>query len=352
MKHVVEVAHMVNGDLVSVSRLSVRRERRAAGAAVLVVAGLGVLGMVLASVAVRGLGRSIYLPLFAAVWVTSVLAVSALAVSAVRRRMGRYVLGASLDADAFAPVNVDLVRRAGERFELTVVPGMRGQVETGRSPLPIEALVNDKPRTLVLDEGATARVSMGPSTFVVRSRPGEAPRDVWFSREFFRLFSRVAVLGGQIALAGSFLAVVPSGQTIGDRAAHLVAPRITTPWEAEKWLRVEAQAQARSLHQCFDPLPLACQHSGYVGVGVSLSREGEVRSNWIARTTYGGECAIDACVKDVVSTWIFDPLPETMRVVLPVQVLRTEKPLPPKVASVPVAPSSEVAFATPPGARY
>jgi hypothetical protein len=41
---------------------------------------------------------------------------------------------------------------------------------------------------------------------------------------------------------------------------------------------------------------------------------------------------VEQCLKDVVSTWIFDPLPEAMRVVLPVQVLRTEKPLPPKMA--------------------
>jgi len=33
-------------------------------------------------------------------------------------------------------------------------------------------------------------------------------------------------------------------------------------------------------------------------------------------------------MKDVVATWVFDPLPEAMRVILPVQVLRTSKPLP------------------------
>ena len=65
-----------------------------------------------------------------------------------------------------------------------------------------------------------------------------------------------------------------------------------------------------------------------------MTRDGEVRSNWIARSTYGDECSVDSCVKDVVSTWIFDPLPEAMRVILPVQVLRTEKPLPARVAQV------------------
>jgi hypothetical protein len=33
-------------------------------------------------------------------------------------------------------------------------------------------------------------------------------------------------------------------------------------------------------------------------------------------------------MSEVVSTWFFEPMPEAMRVILPVQVLRTEKPLP------------------------
>jgi len=93
-------------------------------------------------------------------------------------------------------------------------------------------------------------------------------------------------------------------------------------------LRAEAQTQARSLHQCFDVLPISCQHSGYVGVGVSLSREGEMRDHWIARSTYAADCPVEKCMSDVVSTWFFEPLPESMRVILPVQVLRTDRPLP------------------------
>jgi len=89
-----------------------------------------------------------------------------------------------------------------------------------------------------------------------------------------------------------------------------------------------AQTQARSLHQCFDVLPISCQHSGYVGVGVSLTREGEMRDHWIARSTYSADCPVEQCMSDVVSTWFFEPLPASMRVILPVQVLRTDKPLP------------------------
>jgi hypothetical protein len=33
-------------------------------------------------------------------------------------------------------------------------------------------------------------------------------------------------------------------------------------------------------------------------------------------------------MSEVVSTWFFEPLPESMKVILPVQVLRTDRPLP------------------------
>ena len=55
---------------------------------------------------------------------------------------------------------------------------------------------------------------------------------------------------------------------------------------------------------------------------------GEIRSHWIARSTYGADCPVEQCMSDVVSTWFFEPLPESMKVILPVQVLRTDKPLP------------------------
>ena len=94
-----------------------------------------------------------------------------------------------------------------------------------------------------------------------------------------------------------------------------------TPWEVEKALRAEAQVQASALHRCFDVLPISCQRSGYVGVGVSLSREGEIRSHWIARSTYGAECPVEQCMSEVVANWFFEPIPKSIRVVLPVQVL-------------------------------
>jgi len=361
MKYAVEVAHLLNGELVSVRRLSTRRERYGAWLAAAIVSGGFLGGMMAVLGVVRALGRAVYAPEFLGLWLGLGVLSVVFAYVSVSRRLRRYRLGTRLDADGFAPFELDLVRRvtrgsifrqtkaastdladAGEEFELRVTAGMQGFVENGRAPLPIEALVSagSGARTVPLARDAHAEVRVGPSVFAVRSVPlaagghRDVPRDLW------RSFSRVAVGGLEVALVGTLLSLIPPAQTIGDRPQRAAGPRITTPWEAEKRLRMEAQEQAASLHQCFDPLPLSCQHSGYVGVGVSLNRDGELRSNWIARSTYGRECPVDQCMKDVVSTWIFDPLPEAMRVVLPVQVLRTEKPLPPKVAKA--EPAAEV----------
>jgi hypothetical protein len=50
-------------------------------------------------------------------------------------------------------------------------------------------------------------------------------------------------------------------------------------------------------------------------------------------------------MSEVISGWFFEPLPEAMRIVLPVQVLRTDKPLPAHAALV--APRDQPG--TPPG---
>ena len=86
--------------------------------------------------------------------------------------------------------------------------------------------------------------------------------------------------------------------------------------------------QAQQLHACFDPMPMSCQYSGYVGVGLKLSSDGEVQKSWIARTTYGDACPVTECMEEVVAGWFFEPLPEPMTLVIPVQVLRTRKPIP------------------------
>jgi hypothetical protein len=207
---------------------------------------------------------------------------------------------------------------------------MRGIVEGGPVPVDVAALVQAGRGRVPLGPGARAEVSCASTTFVVRVRaaaelgpPARLPRGFW------RPYARRALLSVQLtALASVLLGTVPLAAPITEADMKSAIPADASPWEVEKMLREEAQRQARTLHACFDPLPLTCQHPGYVGVGLSLSREGEIRSSWIARSTYGRDCPVEACMSSVISTWFFEPLPESMRIVLPVQVLRTDKPLP------------------------
>jgi len=326
----VEVSHLENGNSLDVTTLSLARERRGGWMATRLVV-LGSAAAMCLSAGVAGVvGKAVYAPPFLGLWLLVTAGLVGFSVHRVRRRLGRYVIGPRLDNEAFAPMasELSLVARHGALFSLTVAPGMHGHIDNGRAPLPIEALVVDRPVTLEFGPSASAEVAFGTSRFLIRSvvdsvvHTGPALPTSWT-----RPFGKVAVLVFQFGIVASLYCLVPRGTPIGNQA-NRISPKVSTPWEAEKWLRIEAQLQAPSLHQCFDPLPASCQHPGYVGVGVSLSREGEIRSHWISRSTFGAECPVDKCMSDVVSTWAFDPIPQAMRVILPVQVIRTEKPLP------------------------
>jgi hypothetical protein len=348
----IEVVHLERGTLVSLHTLSAARERRGVLATLAFLAGGAGIGAGMAILVAHAIGKLVYLPAFASVWVALFAGLAWFAVPRVRARLGRYTIGAGLENDAFSPVSdgLTLIRRRDQRFELTVLPGMHGHIENGRSPIPVESLldgarsslsegsrasvsegirasVSEAIRSTVsLDEGAVARVTLGPSQFVIRSRPATGV-EASIPADWMRPFGRTAVLVLQFGLVASLFCFGPSGRTIDDRMGVHMNLKSATPWEAEKWLRVEAQHQAPSLYQCFEQMPLGCQRPGYVGIGVSLSSDGEIRSHWIAHSTYDSQCPVEECMSEVISTWAFDPLPQAMRVVLPVQVLRTDKPL-------------------------
>jgi hypothetical protein len=326
----IEIAYLINGEVVSERRLSRRSEWRAALAAFgLVVAMCAATGAMVAS-AMLAAHRVVFLPWYSALWVVVGLGSAGLAAVRAARRMRAYQIGAAIDDDAFSALALPLVRRTPHGYRLAVVSGFTGRVDGGRAPLAVEALVRDsggKSIDLPLETGMRAEVVFGPATFVVRALD-DGSRTPALPAGFVRRFARRAFLPLELAALGSIFCAVPVGATIGEADMRSAIPKTATPGEIEKALRAEAQTQARSLHQCFDVLPISCQHSGYVGVGVSLSREGEMRDHWIARSTYSADCPVEKCMSDVVSTWFFEPLPESMRVILPVQVLRTDKPLP------------------------
>ena len=340
-ERVIEVVHLEHGRPVSVHTLSAARERRGVWATLAFLAGGTALGMALSVLVAHAIEKLVYLPAFVGVWSTLFLGLAWFAVPRVRGRLGGYTIGASLENDAFSQVSnrLTLIRRRADRFELTVLPGMHGHIENGRLPIPIESLLEGPSCTVNLDEGSVADVILGPSQFIIRSRTLRTSRSTStpasasvaaasaIPADWMRPFARTAVLVFQGGLVASLFCLGPSGRPIDDRMAIHMNLKTATPWEAEKWLRVEAQLQAPSLYACFERMPLACQRPGYVGIGVSLSGDGEIRSHWIARSTYDAECPVESCMSDIVSTWAFDPLPQAMRVILPVQVLRTDKPL-------------------------
>jgi hypothetical protein len=323
----------VNGERLSSRTLSRAAERRAGLAAAATV--LALTGAV-ALAAGAGLGVAgwvVHGPSYLALWSAMGLVLSLVAASRARKRSRRYVVGVDIDDDAYAPTARALVRRGREGYELALAPGMTGFVEGGRQPLSIEALVLEGATRVPLDQGARAQVSMAATTFVVRALPQEG-RPAPLAHGFWRPFARRAMFPVQLAALVTVFRAVPVSAPVSEADMKSAIPTDATPWEVEKLLRQEAQLQARTLHACFDPLPLSCQRPGYVGVGLSLSRDGEIRSSWIARSTYGKDCPVESCMSQVISGWFFEPLPESMKIVLPVQVLRTDKPLPPAHASL------------------
>jgi hypothetical protein len=326
----VEIAYLMGGEVISTRRLSPRGERWAALTTFGVTAGLAVAAGLVAGLVLVAAHRVVYGPAFLAVWLLVGIGAAVLAGRRAAERACSYRIGASIDDDAFSSLPLALVRRTPAGYRIRVTPGFTGRLRGERAPLAVESMIGEGATgatDLTLAPNGHAELHFGPATFVLDgiADDGRAPA---LPKGVVRRLVRRALLPLELAALGSVLCAVPVGAQLGEADMRSAIPARSTPWEIEKLLRAEAQTQARGLHRCFDMMPIACQRPGYVGVGVSLSREGEIRSHWIARSTYGADCPVNQCLSDVVSTWFFEPLPESMKVILPVQVLRTDRPLP------------------------
>jgi hypothetical protein len=331
----VVVAVFDRGELQSLRTLSPERERSAAllagaGGAVLVLA-----AMALAAVLVKGFGLVVHAPTFFLSWLGVAGAVAIASARWVSARVGRYRLGVDIEADAFAMADVDLVRRVGADYEVGLCPGMSGQIEHGRSTTPLEAFTRQGATSIPLPHEGKVRVEIGTSTFVVTRRRLGARQAIplrermgWLASGTFRRLVRAAAIGTPIAAMATLLGSVPAALAVTDLDQRWAIPRSASPLEVERLIRAKAQFETPSLHQCFDPLPLACHRPGFVGVGLALSREGEVLSHWIARSTYDEqECPVTSCMEKVVARWTFSPMRERMNLVLPIQVKRSQRAL-------------------------
>jgi hypothetical protein len=314
--------------------MSPEKERRAVWLAGLSAGSLVLAAMGAAAALLVGLGKVVHAPTFLLAWLGVAAAVAVASARRVRTRVGRYRLGADIDADAFAMADLDLIRRVKGNYELGLVPGMSGAVEAGRSTMPLEALTGRGAVRVPMPPEGRVRIDFGPTTFVI-ARGGEVPRVGTPFRErgrplagaSVRQLVRAAALGTPIAALATFFGAVPAALAVSDGPGRWAIPANATPLEVERFIRSKAQLQAATLHRCFDSLPLSCQRAGYVGVGLSLSKDGEVLSRWISRSSYGEDCPVSACMSEVVAGWAFEPMKERMNLIVPIQVVRTRKPL-------------------------
>lgn len=351
--HFVEVSRLEGGVRGETRVLSLSGERRAGRRVAAIAAGVLLATLVAVLALMHALHRVVFAPQLVAaaglVWAFFTTKV----VRAAQGRARQVVLGPEMTADGFAPTKVALVRRAERAvdvYELGVVHGMSGEIQDGRASQPIEALAPVPGAPAIyrrLEPGQKVLVKIGAESYLVQS--AEKAEDVLVGADRWSWKRAAAFVPPRLALAGLVFGVVAGlWASVKDAEAVLALkpPVAATPkaagWEAEMELRLEAQLQAPSLHQCFDSLPLSCQKPGYVGVGLSLTKEGEIRSHWIASSTYNEACPVTACMGDLVALWQFNPLPEPMRVVLPVQVLRTGKVLPPASTRVSAADDRHV----------
>ena len=135
----VEIAYLMNGGVVSQRRLSRRGEWRAGMAALALVAGMSARQRAgrrggAAGRAPRGL-RGAYL----VVWLLAGAGAS-MAAAVARGTPGPLLRDRrGIDDDAFSSSTLPLVRRTSAGYVMRLAPGMTGQLEAGRAPIPLES---------------------------------------------------------------------------------------------------------------------------------------------------------------------------------------------------------------------
>ena len=330
----VDIAYILGGEVVSTRRLSKRGEWRAAALALGSTAGLGAGAALIVAGALAGAHRVVFGPAFLMVWAALGLGGAALA---------------AWRAAARASSGVPDRRRYRRRCLLFHSAGL------GR-PRPERAKSSDATRPRVL--WPVARRSSAHSRGKPRRQDvgGRAAGHGWACRAAAgtgdvrpveRARSRRPRAGP--AERGSSKADVPApldapsselrglrqpllrraaGRQIGEAEMRSAIPANATPVGDRKAAAGPKRRRKRArFTSASTSWPHSCQRPGYSRGGCLALRAGEIRSHWIARSTYGADCPVNECLSDVVSTWFFEPLPEPIKVIL-VQVLRTDKPLP------------------------
>jgi len=176
------------------------------------------------------------------------------ALGAARSRTQRVALGPQMSADGFAPVRVDLARRAGaarDVFELGIVHGMSGEILSGRMSQPVEALAPPPGASAIyrrLEVGDRALLNLGAETYLVRRVDGDEaePAPVNGTRSWrvaAAFVPRRLVMAG-LALSGvaGIWASVRDGGAVTALKPPVAAMRRPAGWGAELQLRLGSAA--------------------------------------------------------------------------------------------------------------
>lgn len=169
MNRPIEIVTLERGVKRSMRMLSKRQEHRNGGYAASVAAG-GVTGAFVAfALATWASGFVLQAPIFFALASVGVGLACSFAWRRSTARAMRYRIGPRVDDDAFAAEPIDLVRRgANGDYELALLHGMTGVIETAGVRRPIEGLTVRNKVVRVSLAGAVARIEMAQTTFVVQ----------------------------------------------------------------------------------------------------------------------------------------------------------------------------------------
>ena len=323
----VEVAYLINGAVASERRLSRRGEWRAGASAFLSVAALAAAAAAVVALALLAAHRIVYGPAYLAVWLVVGLGAAGLAARRAVRRARSFRVGAAIDDDAFSAVALPLVRvrlaatgwrwrpdsRAASKGDARRCPSRPSRARGSGGALPA---------------GTRAELDLGAATFAIRVGC-PTPDDAYASAGGRASSGAVGAPADRAGRAGQ-RPVRGAGRGAAQRVRHEVGHPCARHalGDREAHFALRPRRRRGRFTSASTSCRFPCQRSGYVGIGLALSRDGEIRSHWIARSTFGADCPVDQCMSDVIGTWYFEPLPESMKVILPVQVLRTDRPLP------------------------
>ena len=125
----IEIAYLINGEVVSVRRLSKRSEWRSALAAFGMVVLMSNAAAAIVAVAMLAAHRVLFVPTYFGLWAAVCFGAAALAATRAAHRARSYNIGAAIDDDAFSALALPLVRRTPAGYRLAIVPGFTGRID-------------------------------------------------------------------------------------------------------------------------------------------------------------------------------------------------------------------------------